>query len=41
MELFRKYCIGDGEVTMQVVSDPLKTLVTPARCVPFPVHSDL
>ena len=28
MEIFRKYCIGDGAVSIQMLSDPAKTLVT-------------
>lgn len=29
MELFRKYCIGPGAVNFRILSDPLKTFVTP------------
>jgi hypothetical protein len=31
MELFRKYCVGDGAVALQMLSDPAKTLVTTER----------
>jgi hypothetical protein len=35
MELFRKYCTGDGAVAIRMVSDPVDTLVTPFHCANY------